>query len=102
MIRRPPRSTLFPYTTLFRSQHRPVDRRLQAAGSSPQAPVRVGFAALFPLARSRTLISRRGLASEWPLDPTNVIGMSAVMAGAAVACHDCGHPDHIGWIEGPF
>src|SRR3712207_7900262 len=25
MIRRPPRSTLFPYTTLFRSQ-RPVDR----------------------------------------------------------------------------
>src|SRR2546425_8504140 len=23
MIRRPPRSTLFPYTTLFRSQHRP-------------------------------------------------------------------------------
>src|SRR2546429_2615134 len=24
MIRRPPRSTLFPYTTLFRSPHRPV------------------------------------------------------------------------------
>src|SRR2546428_8902290 len=24
MIRRPPRSTLFPYTTLFRSQSRPV------------------------------------------------------------------------------
>src|SRR3712207_8893527 len=23
MIRRPPRSTLFPYTTLFRSRHRP-------------------------------------------------------------------------------
>src|SRR2546430_6365679 len=27
MIRRPPRSTLFPYTTLFRSAH-PVGRRL--------------------------------------------------------------------------
>src|SRR3989442_9981596 len=26
MIRRPPRSTLFPYTTLFRSQVRGVDR----------------------------------------------------------------------------
>src|SRR2546422_7895097 len=26
MIRRPPRSTLFPYTTLFRSQHRYADR----------------------------------------------------------------------------
>src|SRR5256885_13021606 len=32
MIRRPPRSTLFPYTTLFRSQHvrRRVDRLGQA------------------------------------------------------------------------
>src|SRR5215475_15583848 len=35
MIRRPPRSTLFPYTTLFRSRgarahghHRPLDRQL--------------------------------------------------------------------------
>src|SRR2546429_7532771 len=29
MIRRPPRSTLFPYTTLFRSvRHRPLRRRL--------------------------------------------------------------------------
>src|SRR2546430_4253019 len=27
MIRRPPRSTLFPYTTLFRSQSRPARRR---------------------------------------------------------------------------
>src|SRR3989442_3941246 len=36
MIRRPPRSTLFPYTTLFRSRRRPVrvpglSRRLRAA-----------------------------------------------------------------------
>src|SRR2546427_8196501 len=31
MIRRPPRSTLFPYTTLFRS----VMRRRQGAGESP-------------------------------------------------------------------
>src|SRR5947209_12763867 len=28
MIRRPPRSTLFPYTTLFRSYHRPGRRHL--------------------------------------------------------------------------
>src|SRR5690349_22489426 len=32
MIRRPPRSTLFPYTTLFRSTRRSRDRRL------PQGP----------------------------------------------------------------
>src|SRR2546430_8285734 len=46
MIRRPPRSTLFPYTTLFRSQcqnssiqHYPVwrYRRLSATGSDLQA-----------------------------------------------------------------
>src|SRR5256885_6248292 len=31
MIRRPPRSTLFPYTTLFRSSHRLVTKKLFAA-----------------------------------------------------------------------
>src|SRR5688572_32328060 len=30
MIRRPPRSTLFPYTTLFRSAHRCHDQRAKA------------------------------------------------------------------------
>src|SRR3712207_8495387 len=29
MIRRPPRSTLFPYTTLFRSRRRPGRRRVE-------------------------------------------------------------------------
>src|SRR5438046_4100796 len=29
MIRRPPRSTLFPYTTLFRSMYRGYDRKLR-------------------------------------------------------------------------
>src|SRR3712207_8499415 len=35
MIRRPPRSTLFPYTTLFRSfrMHREIPRRLREGGS---------------------------------------------------------------------
>src|SRR6266508_892562 len=32
MIRRPPRSTLFPYTTLFRSPRRPARPRRLAAG----------------------------------------------------------------------
>src|SRR2546427_7671680 len=31
MIRRPPRSTLFPYTTLFRSLHKQVRRRVSAS-----------------------------------------------------------------------
>src|SRR3712207_8503593 len=34
MIRRPPRSTLFPYTTLFRSHRRGADQRL--AGTTGQ------------------------------------------------------------------
>src|SRR2546430_7361833 len=35
MIRRPPRSTLFPYTTLFRSR---VRRRLSQGGAGPPVP----------------------------------------------------------------
>src|SRR2546429_4647796 len=34
MIRRPPRSTLFPYTTLFRSRH----FRRRCAGCAPTSP----------------------------------------------------------------
>src|SRR3712207_7031663 len=34
MIRRPPRSTLFPYTTLFRSPRRPPGRRGRTAPAS--------------------------------------------------------------------
>src|SRR2546425_7069911 len=33
MIRRPPRSTLFPYTTLFRSPGEPVQRRVPLSES---------------------------------------------------------------------
>src|SRR3712207_7347718 len=36
MIRRPPRSTLFPYTTLFRSQHQ-VRQQTQGAVASLQS-----------------------------------------------------------------
>src|SRR5258708_29826416 len=36
MIRRPPRSTLFPYTTLFRSNFEGVQSAIKAAGIEPQ------------------------------------------------------------------
>src|SRR5215208_6616552 len=39
MIRRPPRSTLFPYTTLFRS----VDNAMEAASEAPQRWVEVSL-----------------------------------------------------------
>src|SRR2546425_4939075 len=38
MIRRPPRSTLFPYTTLFRSHHADVDHRDDARRRYRPAP----------------------------------------------------------------
>src|SRR3712207_8187679 len=39
MIRRPPRSTLFPYTTLFRSAHFPTGERLNISGPTALARV---------------------------------------------------------------
>src|SRR5438876_8473645 len=48
MIRRPPRSTLFPYTTLFRSLHRhalraaPARARRRSAGHRQSFPVLLG------------------------------------------------------------
>src|SRR5439155_13238744 len=51
LIRTPPRSTLFPYTTLFRSQlapraHRPPHRRARARGRDrPRHPRRLAHAA---------------------------------------------------------
>src|SRR5574337_631777 len=48
MIRRPPRSTLFPYTTLFRSDVAPAGHRRSVGLARPCAPGRgrVGFASL--------------------------------------------------------
>src|SRR2546430_6169988 len=47
MIRRPPRSTLFPYTTLFRSLH--FELRTRTTGDDRSGPVVDGFApVLFP------------------------------------------------------
>src|SRR3712207_6850770 len=61
MIRRPPRSTLFPYTTLFRSTCAP--RRNPQAGRRPRSPRFIGSAsALTPtLPSSRARSSPRRL-----------------------------------------
>src|SRR2546422_6342665 len=42
MIRRPPRSTLFPYTTLFRSSTLPLEH----LGKPQKRPVNIGFGTL--------------------------------------------------------
>src|SRR2546422_2915913 len=50
MIRRPPRSTLFPYTTLFRSPSSPA-RSSTATSSGPRSPI----------PRLDRLLERRGI-----------------------------------------
>src|SRR3712207_7249375 len=49
MIRRPPRSTLFPYTTLFRSAVQTIDQTRAS---------RTGIAARWPLRRSNAMAAR--------------------------------------------
>src|SRR2546427_5184994 len=51
MIRRPPRSTLFPYTTLFRSRHREVPRPEHSGEADVAQPARHRRA--FPQGRRR-------------------------------------------------
>src|SRR5690242_21171945 len=50
MIRRPPRSTLFPYTTLFRSHDAVIDRELSLGGFDTfGAPLHSGIVAPYIL-----------------------------------------------------
>src|SRR3712207_7957656 len=68
MIRRPPRSTLFPYTTLFRSEHDPVDRhpeRLHAQRRGARGRPRVRRDAELVLLRGdRVRVAAAGERSE--------------------------------------
>src|SRR3989454_7155430 len=87
MIRRPPRSTLFPYTTLFRSRgHRPADvgraRHVRLDGA-PRGRARQGI----PLPDRRL---RRGGAGPWEdLDPdrkSTRLNSSHLVISYAVFC----------------
>src|SRR5258707_5908673 len=63
MIRRPPRSTLFPYTTLFRSPPaRSLRRRHPPPPACPSRPHRARNAA--PPPRSKSL--HAGASTSWP------------------------------------
>src|SRR3712207_7254468 len=63
MIRRPPRSTLFPYTTLFRSNWRLArDSRCAIVGSGTRNAAAIS-AVLRPQAAYRVSVTRAGSAS---------------------------------------
>src|SRR5436190_7699937 len=57
MTRRPPRSTLFPYTTLFRSFQRLAHKRLLARAPDPFRAARKGRSEEHTLNSSHTVIS---------------------------------------------
>src|SRR5947199_4161521 len=58
MIPRPPRSTLFPYTTLFRSRDAHVDAHAELAGSVETTPCLQGHRVLEVLDRDDALAPR--------------------------------------------
>src|SRR3712207_7634931 len=65
MIRRPPRSTLFPYTTLFRSRNLGSSiLRSRCTGSPPFAPSRSRERILSVAAESTSITTRCPLRSE--------------------------------------
>src|SRR6266576_6726472 len=59
MIRLPPRSTLFPYTTLFRSPRHPGPGVREPHPHRPQPPASLG--ALPPHAARRRVVAHHGL-----------------------------------------
>src|SRR5438034_8027052 len=63
MIRRPPRSTLFPYTTLFRS-HRHAGRERRCARGRGGEPGPGNAAAAVRSVRGRRVLARHGVRSE--------------------------------------
>src|SRR2546430_12773608 len=101
MIRRPPRSTLFPYTTLFRSQggHDPAAAlriTARAVAAFNQDDVGTGAVARSALAVQLEELRRGGTNGEWgapqvaPQDP-GISPAAAARAGAVAGTPP--HPD---------
>src|SRR5438270_5312766 len=59
MIRRPPRSTLFPYTTLFRSQRRPSRHEVEVLVDAAR-PVPLGRPDVPDIVRNTPKLRHRG------------------------------------------
>src|SRR3712207_8064857 len=77
MIRRPPRSTLFPYTTLFRSQAVPFSRRHVLVVVQPAAHVEHSLRAEHAGPRRGAAVARvRAFAGEAPVCRSAVLTRS--------------------------
>src|SRR5258707_4895852 len=91
MIRRPPRSTLFPYTTLFRSALRKASSRSQVTrGASMRHSPPVAWCLLSPRKRSEEhtseLQSRQYLVCRLLLEKKNNIERKVCPCATSVNC----------------
>src|SRR3989442_10693576 len=86
MIRRPPRSTLFPYTTLFRSEGLPreeVDLHLSPTGRGARRDTVARDRKSTRLNSSHVRISyavfclkKKKISSRWPSSSTTLLGLT--------------------------
>src|SRR5256885_16303667 len=90
MIRRPPRSTLFPYTTLFRSGERMA--RMAEAGHwyPPLVSAAIGVVL--------SLLAGDALAGAGPLGPPPLLRPGLARARPGLGAPALGHP----WLEPRF
>src|SRR2546430_16773616 len=94
MIRRPPRSTLFPYTTLFRSE---------LAEELPAYARDLGFTHVEFLP-----VSEHPFDGSWGYQPTGLFaptsrfGSAAEFAALVDACHRAGLAVLLDWVPGHF
>src|SRR2546426_7549124 len=96
MIRRPPRSTLFPYTTLFRSEHRQSLHRLApTASTSALSPMRITPNAAAD--RKSTRLNSSHLVISYAVFclkkkiPLDAVCVNQLAADAIVVFHASGH-----------
>src|SRR5260370_17500551 len=83
MIRRPPRSTLFPYTTLFRSRSKRRTRSRAAFLPTTSTAAVVSAAPPRPTPRFRPLLSPCGARGLWQTAPHNPDQQTAPPEAAA-------------------
>src|SRR5436305_9107029 len=91
MIRRPPRSTLFPYTTLFRSHHSHQHRRAAALSRARQRPGAARSEEHTSELQSRPhLVCRLLLEKKKAMDLGAADGVSVIQLPAAAGSHASG------------
>src|SRR3989442_12938118 len=90
MIRRPPRSTLFPYTTLFRSQAVPIVVRQR--GAAPQETDRAEARLLGDVGERPVAVVAVDLARRVGPGPVIVVHQGEVEPAVVVQVDKGGHP----------